>query len=166
MSVIFEYFWVADRDAAVEWAIGPGGDWLGERPRDEAGVDRLDVKRIDAHVVLGRLVAFAEAGSSDSGTGPQQVWPDPDKVPCPHETYPLAGTAWDSGLILEHIPESWRDTLAGVVADAVPMLALQWCDIAEMSWDYEEAADCVRMFVGLAQRAKAAGAQLYCRFCA
>ncbi|MER6379172.1 hypothetical protein [Streptomyces sp. NPDC001250] len=52
-------------------------------------------------------------------------------MPYPHETYPLAGTAWDSG-----------------------------------SWDYEEAAECVCMFVGLAQRARAAGAQLYCRFCA
>lgn len=164
--MIFEYFWVADRDAAVEWAIGPGGDWLAERPGDGAGVDRFDVKSVDAHVVLGQLVAFAEGRPFDSGTGPLLVWPDPDGVPRPHERHPLVGTAWDTGLILEEIPESWRDTLAGVVEDAVPMLALQWCDIAEMRWDYEEAAECTRTFVALARRARAAGAQLYCRFCA
>ncbi|MEV6054632.1 hypothetical protein [Streptomyces sp. NPDC052107] len=166
MSVIFEYFWAADRDVAVEWAIGPGGDWLGERPREETGVDGFDVKRIDAHVVLGQLVAFAEGRPFDSRTGPRLVRPDPDEVPYPHDTCPSAGTAWDSGVILERTPESWRDTLAGVVEDAVPMLSLQWCDIEEMRWDYEEAAECVRMFAGLARRARAAGAQLYCRFCA
>ncbi|SOE28436.1 hypothetical protein [Streptomyces sp. OK228] len=164
MSVIFEYFWVADRTAAVEWAIGPGGDWLGERPGDEAGVDWFDVKRIDADVVLGKLVAFADTGLLDRGAAPRLIWPDPDEVPRPHETYPLAGTAWDTGLILEEIPETWRDALAGIGEDAVPMLALQWCDIDEMSFDYEGAAECVRDFAGLARRARAAGAQLYCRF--
>ncbi|MEU6770390.1 hypothetical protein [Streptomyces sp. NPDC046759] len=164
MSVIFEYFWVADRAAAVEWAIGPGGDWLGERPGDAAGVDWFDVKGIDAHVVLGQLVAFAGAGLLDSGAAPRLIWPDPDAVPYPHETCPAAGTAWDTGLILEEIPRSWRDTLAGVVEEAVPMLALQWCDIAEMRWDYEQATEGVRMFAGLARRASEAGAQLYCRF--
>ncbi|MFF7971128.1 hypothetical protein [Streptomyces sp. NPDC007905] len=162
MSTIFEYFWVADRNTAVEWAIGPGGDWLGERPRDDAGVDWFDVKRLDADIVLGRLVSFAEGRPSGSPAEPRLVWPDPDEVPRPHETFPLAGTAWDSGLILEEIPESWRDTLAGIVEDAVPMLA--WCDIEEMPCDYAEAEESVRLFVGLASRAKAAGAQLYCRF--
>ncbi|MEV6834695.1 hypothetical protein AB0N17_09290 [Streptomyces sp. NPDC051133] len=36
MSVVFEYFRVADRRAAVEWAIGPDGDWLAGRSSGRA----------------------------------------------------------------------------------------------------------------------------------
>ncbi|MEV6294279.1 hypothetical protein AB0M41_28430 [Streptomyces sp. NPDC051896] len=150
MGVSHEYFLAGDRGTAVERATGPG-------------VDGLDAGGMDPHLALPRLVAFAAGIPPARGERPELVWPDPDEVPSPHETLVASGTAWDDGTYLEELPDAWRDTLDDVVEDAVPMLALQACDIGEAHFaDYLHAEDSIRTFVGLAHRARAEGAHLYC----
>ncbi|KOV69186.1 hypothetical protein [Streptomyces sp. MMG1121] len=164
MGVLYDYFHAADRRTAVERAIGPDGDWLSEaRPR-EAGAGWLETKHTDPDVVVAKLVVFAEGIPSGGADRPELVWPDPDEVPYVQGTMPAAGTAWDSGMTLRELPDAWRDALAGVVEDALPMLALQWWDIEELDFaDYRHAEGTVRDFVGLARRARTAGEHLYCR---
>ncbi|WP_433453223.1 hypothetical protein ACQPXS_34075 [Streptomyces sp. CA-142005] len=150
MGVSHEYFLAGDRGMAVERATGPG-------------VDGLDAGGMDPHLALPRLVAFAAGIPPARGERPELVWPDPGEVPYPHETPAASGTAWDDGTYLEELPDAWRDTLDDVVEDAVPMLALQACDIGEAHFaDYLQAEDSIRTFVGLAHRARAEGAHLYC----
>lgn len=166
MSTFYDYFWAADRATAVDWAIGPGGDWLHGGSLDAVCADRLEVKGLDPNVVLGKLVSFASGIPFGSLMDPELVWPDPAEWPYGRQAPPGAASPWDSGLILQELPESWLDTLAGVVEDAVPMLALQWFDIEEMRFaDYLDAKDSVQTFVALARRARAAGARLYCSSC-
>ncbi|MEU1406465.1 hypothetical protein ABZ471_29585 [Streptomyces sp. NPDC005728] len=166
MSTVYDYFWAADRATAVDWAIGPNGDWLHGGSLDAECADRLEVKRLDPNVVLGKLVSFAAGIPFGNVVDPELVWPDPGEWPYGRQPPPGSASPWDSGLILQELPESWRDTLAGVVDDAVPMLALQWLDIEEIRFaDYLDAEDRVRTFVAMARRARSAGARLYCSCC-
>ncbi|MFF3917257.1 hypothetical protein ACFYZB_27945 [Streptomyces sp. NPDC001852] len=144
MGVSHEYFLAGGRGTAVDQVIGPDGERL--------GVDGLDVGGIDPHLALDRLIAFATGTPPARGTKPEPVWPDPDEVP--HS---------DGGAFLEELPDAWRDALADVVEDAVPMLALQACDMDDAHFaDYLHAEDSIRRFVGLAHRARTEGAHLYC----
>jgi len=155
MGVSHEYFLAGDRGTAVERVIGPDGEWL--------GLDGLDVGNMGPHLALPRLIAFATGIPPARGERPELVSPDPDEAPYPHETPVVSGTAWDEGTFLEELPDAWRDALADVVEDAVPMLALQACDIDEAYFaDYLHAEDSIRTFVGLAHRARTEGAHLYC----
>ncbi|MFB7503027.1 hypothetical protein [Streptomyces broussonetiae] len=168
MGVLFDYFAAADRPTALDWAIGPGGDWLAEgQSLDEAGADWIDMKGIDPHVVLGQLVAFAEGRPYDvHGTGPELLWPDAREWPPERPAAPGAESPWDSGLHLTELPDAWRDRLAAIEEEHVPMLALQWYDIEEV--DFTDFPDCeatIRSFAGLASRARGAGTHLYCRCC-
>ncbi|GHE01566.1 hypothetical protein [Streptomyces alanosinicus] len=130
----------------------------------ETEADWLATKHTEPNVVVAKLVAFAAGLRFDDVDTPALVWPDPDEVPYVHEALPAAGTAWDSGITLQELPDAWRDALAQVVEDAVPMLALRWWDIAELDFaDYRHAEESVRDFVGLARRARTAGEHLYCR---
>ncbi|MGW2704506.1 hypothetical protein [Streptomyces sp. NPDC001340] len=163
MSVVYDYFWAADPATAVDWAIGPDGDWLRGGSLDAMCADRLEVKGLDPNVVLGKLVSFAAGIPFDSVVDPELVWPDPVEWPYGRQAPPGTASPWDSGLILQCLPDSWRNTLAGVVEDAVSLLALQWFDIEEIRFaDYLDAQDSVRMFVGMARRARSAGARMYC----
>ncbi|MER6569673.1 hypothetical protein ABT288_26645 [Streptomyces sp. NPDC001093] len=155
MGVSHEYFLAGDRGTAMGRVIGPDGEWL--------GLDGLDVGNMDPHLALPRLITFAAGIPPARGEGPELVSPLPDEVPYPHETPVVSATAWDDGSFLGELPDAWRDALADVVEDAVPMLALQACDIAEAHFsDYLHAEDSIRTFVGLAQRARTEGAHLYC----
>ncbi|WP_330460350.1 hypothetical protein OIB37_27855 [Streptomyces sp. NBC_00820] len=164
MGVLYDYFHAADQATAVDWAIGPAGDRLNGRSLDEAGADWFDAKNMDPNVVLGQLVAFAEGIPFGSLTDPEMVWPDPVEWPYGRPAPSGTESPWDTGLVLQQLPDGWRDALAGVVEDAVPMLALQWYDIEEIRFaDFLHAQSSVRTFVGLARRARAARASLYCR---
>ncbi|MET7288464.1 hypothetical protein [Streptomyces sp. NPDC005573] len=164
MGVLYDYFHAADPVTAVDWAIGPDGDRRGGRSLDAAGADWFDAKGMDPNVVLGQLVAFAEGIPFGSLTEPEMVWPDPEEWPYGRPAPSGTGSPWDAGLVLQQLPDGWRDALAGVVEDAVPMLALQWYDIEELRFaDFLDAQSSVRTFVGLARRARSAGASLYCR---
>jgi hypothetical protein len=139
----------------VERVIGADGAWL--------GADGLDVGGMDPHLALPRLIAFATGTPPARGERPELVSPDPDEVPYPDETLVVSGTVWDEGTFLEELPDAWRDALADVVEDAVPMLALQACDMGDAHFaDYLHAEDDIRTFVGLADRARTEGAHLYC----
>ncbi|MCC5473863.1 hypothetical protein [Streptomyces barringtoniae] len=168
MGVLFDYFAAADRPTAVDWAIGPGGDWTAEgQSLDEAGADWIDMKGIDPHVALGQLVAFTEGRPYDvHGTGPELLWPDQREWLPERPAAPGAESPWESGLHLTELPDAWRDRLASIEDEHVPMLALQWYDIEEFDFaDFPACEDCIRTFAGLARRARDAGAHLYCRCC-
>ncbi|MFE9448902.1 hypothetical protein [Streptomyces sp. NPDC006739] len=168
MGVLYDYFGAADPATAVEWAIGPGGDHRQEGPSlDEAGADWIDMKGMDPHLALGQLIAFAEgvpfAGQRDK---PELIWPDLRQWPEPTGSEPDPGSPWESGLLLMALPDRWRDVLAEVAEEFVPMLAMQWSFTDEAVFaDQSTAEDCVRAFTGLARRARAAGSGLYCCCC-
>ncbi|MFI0998596.1 hypothetical protein ACIP10_07845 [Streptomyces galbus] len=175
MGVLCDYFHAADGATAVEPAIGPGGDWLSGTSLEDAGADWIDAKGIDPDVVLAQLVGFAEGASAARATvegssvdggpadGPELVWPD---VPYPPGGSDEPGSAWDTGLILQQLPDRWRDVLAALPEDALPGVAARWGGIEELHFaDPRDAEDAVVTFVRLAGRARAAGAHLYCRCC-
>ncbi|MGW5769507.1 hypothetical protein ACWEVY_10205 [Streptomyces longwoodensis] len=180
MGVLCDYFHAGDGASAVELAIGPGGDWLSGTSLEDAGADWIDAKGIDPDVVLAQLVAFAEGafvegtfvGSASVGSvcvdggpadGPELVWPD---VPYPGGGSEEPGSPWETGLILQQLPDRWRDVLAALPEDAVPAAAARWGGIEELYFaDPRDAEDAVVTFVRLAGRARAAGAHLYCRCC-
>ncbi|WP_053914028.1 hypothetical protein VM636_16755 [Streptomyces sp. SCSIO 75703] len=161
MGVLYDYFRAGDHAAAVELGIGPGGDWRAGRSLEEAGADRVDAKNLDPVVVLGQLVAYAEGVPfGDLPDGPVLVWPG---EPHPRgEVEP--GSPWDTGLILQHVPDRWRDVLAALPEDAIPTVAARWCGIEEADFAGPlDAERTVAQFTGLARRARRAGVRLYCR---
>ncbi|MEV7684952.1 hypothetical protein ACFW1F_15930 [Streptomyces bungoensis] len=164
MGVLYDYFHAADRATAVDRAIGPGGGGPAARSLDEAGADWFDAKGMDPNVVLGKLVGFAQGIPFGSVAEPEMVWPDPVAWPYGRQAPPGVSSPWEAGLVLQELPDGWRDTLAAVDEEALPMLALQWYDIEEVRFaDFLDAQAAVRLFVGLARRAGAAGGSLYCR---
>jgi len=162
MGVLYDYFHASDHSAAVDRAIGPGGDWLRGVSLEQAGVDRVDAKGLDPNVVLAQLVAYAEAVPfADQGDQPELVWPE---TPYPRGEPTEPGSPWETGLILQQLPDRWRDVLADLPEEAVPMVAAQWYEIEEVDFaDYLDVKDTVDTFVALAGRARAADAHLYCR---
>ena len=162
MGVLYDYFHAADRTTAVDQAIGPGGDRLRGTSLQEAGVDWVDAKGLDPDIVLAQLVAYAEAVSfPDQADEPELVWPEP---PYPQGEPTEPDSPWNTGLLLQELPDRWRDVLADLPADAVPMVAAQWYEIEEVDFaDYLDVKQTVEMFVALAGRARAADAHLYCR---
>ncbi|WP_052768708.1 hypothetical protein [Streptomyces humi] len=162
MGVLYDYFHATDHATAVEQAIGPGGDWLSGTTLEEAGADWIDAKGLDPNVVVGQLVACAEGipFSAQQDT-PDLIWPEPP--------YPREGTAdpdspWDTGLLLQQLPDRWRDILAGLPEDAVPVVAARWYEIEEVDFpDRLTAENTITVFTALASRARTTGAHLYCR---
>ena len=162
MGVLYDYFYATDHTTAVNQAIGPDGDWLRGTSLEEAGVDWIDMKGLDPHVVLAQLVHYAEAVPlSDRADQPELIWPAP---PSPRSEPVDPDSPWNVGLFLEQLPDRWRDVLAGLPDDAVPMVAAQWYEIEEVDFvDYLAAKDTVDTFRALASRARTAGAHVYCR---
>jgi hypothetical protein len=165
MGVLYDYFQAPDRATAVNWAIGPSGDWTNCLPLDEIGADWIDAKGTDPVIVLGELVGHASSvpfgGRRDE---PAVVWPDLTEWPYPRGADTDDQSPWHLGLTLQELPDSWRDTLAGIGDDAVPTVAAQWYGVEEARFaDQLDAEYCARMFIALARRAQAAGTRLYCR---
>ncbi|MFD4501812.1 hypothetical protein [Streptomyces sp. NPDC058457] len=162
MGVLYDYFHAADHTTAVNQAIGPDGDWLRGTSLEETGADWIDAKSLDPNVVLGQLVAYAEGiPFADQQDAPELVWPEP---PYPEDEPTDLDSPWGTGLVLQQLPDHWRDILAALPEDAVPMVAAQWYEIEEVGFaDYLDAKDTVGTFTALAFRARMAGAHLYCR---
>ncbi|MGW1756729.1 hypothetical protein [Streptomyces mirabilis] len=162
MGVLYDYFHATDRTTAVNQAIGPDDDWLRGTSLEEMGADWIDAKGLDPNVVLAQLVAYAEGVSfTDQQDAPELIWPEP---PYPQGEPTDPDSPWNTGLILERLPDRWRDILATLPDDAVPMVAAQWYEIEEVDFaDYLHAKDAVATFMALACRARMAGAHLYCR---
>ncbi|MGV9840691.1 hypothetical protein ACWDUB_01075 [Streptomyces fungicidicus] len=162
MGVLYDYFHATDRTTAVNQAIGPDGNWLRGTPLEETGADWIDAKGLDPNVVLAHLVAYAE-GSPFTGQQdtPELIWPEP---PFPQGEPTDPASPWTTGLILQQLPDRWRDVLATLPEDGVPMVVAQWCETEEVDFaDYLVARDAVATFMALACRARIAGAHLYCR---
>ncbi|WP_336109951.1 hypothetical protein [Streptomyces sp. PTD9-10] len=164
MGVLYDYFHATDHTTAVNQAIGPDGDWLRGTSLEEVGADWIDAKGFDPNVVLAQLVAYAEGVQfRDQQDSPELVWPEP---PYPQGESVEPDSPWETGRVLEQIPDRWRDVLADLPEDAVPMVAAHWYEIEEIDFaDYLHAKDMVDMFKSLASRARTAGAHLYCRCC-
>ncbi|MEW1779353.1 hypothetical protein [Streptomyces sp. NPDC086777] len=162
MGVLYDYFRASDHTTAVDRAIGPGGDWLRGTPLAESGADWIDAKGLDPDVVLGQLVAHAEGiPFADRQDAPELVWPEP---PYPHGEPTGPDSPWDTGLVLQQLPDHWRDVLADLPEDAVPTVTAQWYEIEEVAFaDPLDAEHTVLTFTALALRARTAGDHLYCR---
>lgn len=167
MGVIHDYFRAPDVATAIEWAVGPSGDW--REPcgggLDDLGADWFEAKGIDVHVVVGQLVAFVEGVPFEirRGEGPRLVWPDQDAWPYGEER---AGedSPWETGLLVQVMPEAWVATLAGACDDHVPMLAAQWMEIPEVAFgDFTDAQGAVEQFRAIARRARDHGHGVYVR---
>ena len=164
MSALYDYFRAPDSDTAIEWAIGPGGDWRRYSTLEEHGADWMDAKNFNPFLVLGQLIAFAQGiPFDDLGTEPALVWPDREAWP-PGEQRPGQESPWDAGPTLEHVPEEWVNTLADIDDEGVHGLALQWATIEEVSFaDVADAEYCIEEFRALARRAREHGQGLYCK---
>ncbi|MEY9858628.1 hypothetical protein ABH935_004243 [Catenulispora sp. GAS73] len=167
MGVFHDYFRAPDPATAIAWAVGPGGDWRepAEVGLDDHGADWFEAKGLDVHVVVGQLVAFAEGVPFKvrRGAGPRLVWPDQEAWPYGEER-PGEQSPWESGLLLQVMPEDWVTTLAAVTDDHVPMLAAQWMEIPEVTFvDFVEARSSVEQFRALARRAESHGHSVFSR---
>ncbi|MFE0515854.1 hypothetical protein [Streptomyces sp. NPDC058964] len=162
MGVLCDYFHATDHTLAVNQAIGPDGDWLQGTSLEEAGADWIDAKGLDPNVVLAQLVVYAEGvGFAEQQDKPELIWPT---QPYPQGEPIEPDSPWETGLLLQKLPDRWRDILASLPEDAVPMVAAQWYEIQEIDFaDYLDAKNAVETFMALAARARAAGAHLYCR---
>jgi hypothetical protein len=164
MGVLYDYFHATDHTTAVRQAIGPDDDRPGGTSLPETGADRFDTKGLDPNVVLAQLVTYAEGvNSTDQQDRPELVWPD---LPYPKGEPTDPDSPWNTGIILQQLPDRWRDILADLPEEAVPMVAAQWYEIEEVDFaDYLAVKDSVDMFTALARRARMAGAHIYCRCC-
>jgi hypothetical protein len=164
MSVLHDYFRAPDPDTAIDWAVGPGGDWHQHSGLDEHGADWIGAKNLDPFVVLGQLIAFAhDVPFDDLDTTPPLLWPDQNAWP-PGEVCPGRESPWDEGLTLVRLPEEWVTTLAGIDDEQVPRLALRWAAIEEIRFADAAAAEAlIETFRSLARRTCRHGQGLYCR---
>lgn len=159
MGVLHDYFRAPDAATAIAWAVGS------EAGLDDHGADWFDAKGLDVHVVVGQLVSFAEGVPFEirRGEGPRLVWPDQETWPY-GEVRPGEESPWESGLLLEMMPEAWVATLASVNDDHLPMLAAQWMEIPEVAFDdFADAKSAVEQFRGLARRTRGQGHSVFVR---
>ncbi|MGW5637040.1 hypothetical protein [Streptomyces sp. NPDC003832] len=157
MGVLHGYFQASDHTTAVDAAIGPYGGLL-----PPAGADRPSTPGPAPDVALAVLVVYAEgAPFAVQPDGPELVWPAPRDLG--QEPGPGDG-AWDTGLVLQRLPDRWRDVLAALPEDAVPLVAARWHESDEVDHpDYAVTLDTVEALSRLARRARSAGGHLYCR---
>lgn len=163
MSVLHDYFRAPDEATAIEWAVGPGGDWHMGPSLDEHGVDWIDAKNLDPVVVLGQLVCFAQDATFEIASKPTLVWPDLDEWPYGLQR-PGQESPWESGLTVERIPPSWMETLAKITDTRIAAIAGRWMETPEVYFaDLAAASEIVAEFSRLASRARDRGHELFCR---
>jgi hypothetical protein len=67
-------------------------------------------------------------------------------------------------MLLEMMPETWVATLASVSDDHLPMLAAQWMEVPEVTFDdFADAKGAVEQFRTLARRTQAQGHSVFVR---
>jgi len=166
MSVLYDYFRAPDSRSAIDWAIGPGGDWrqYSGTGLDDHGADWIDAKNLDPSVVLGQLIAFAQGVLFQAlSATPVLIWPDKQSWP-PGEQRLGQQSPWDEGLFLEQLPDEWITLLADIDDEQLPRLAQQWMSIEEISFaDPDDAKDSIETFCALARRTRDHGHNLYCK---
>ncbi|GAA2025958.1 hypothetical protein GCM10009839_25330 [Catenulispora yoronensis] len=167
MGILHDYFRAPDLSAAIEWSVGPDGDWRRHSGTglEDNGADWFDAKGLDPDVVLGQLVAFAVGAPLDvqaSASAPVLVWPDAQAWP-PDEDRPGQESPWETGLLLQRLPDKWVTDLAEIDDEHMPMIALQWMDIPEAPFSgFTVAQETVDRFRALARRTRDHGHGLYC----
>jgi hypothetical protein len=169
VGVLIDYFRAPDGETALR--LLDQGDGVPHGPATVgAGVDALDAKGIDPHVVLGQLVALILGVPwSVDLIDTVGVWP-------PEETKPRSAeemdrlpeeSRWHTGPWLEELGDRIRDAFAGVDDHALPAIADAWARIEEFGghMDAALALDISESFVALARRARQADDRLYCWIC-
>jgi hypothetical protein len=169
VGVLFDYFRAPDGETALRLldqgeGVPPGPATVG------AGVDALDAKGIDPHVILGQLLGLILAVPwSVDLVDTVGVWP-------PEETKPRSlgemerlpeDSPWNTGPWVEQLDDRIRDAFAEVDDYALPSIAEQWARIEEFRghMDAAHALDIIEDFVALARRARQADDRLYCWIC-
>ncbi|MCO5974372.1 hypothetical protein [Actinoallomurus soli] len=169
MGVLFDYFRAPDREAALR--LLDEGDGVPTGPATiGAGVDALDAKGIDPHVILGRLLGLILAVPWSVGLVETVcVWPPEETKPRSREEMERLPeeSPWNTGPWVEEIDDRLRDAFAGVDDYALPSIADQWARIEEFDghMDASLALDIIEGFVALARRARQANDRLYCWTC-
>ena len=161
---IHDYFRANDAKAAMQAMdrlVGP----LGPDP----AFDGVATKNIDPTVMLGKLVAFIRAMPWKVRIVPIAViWP-PGPKPVTKEEYDQlpADSPWRHGPWLQELDNEARNTLASVDDTRIPGLAVMWANIDEFKVyrkvgyvTIESMLELINNLVGLARRARDAGAHL------
>jgi hypothetical protein len=169
VGVLFDYFRAPDGKAALR--LLDQGDGAPSAPAAiGTGVDALDAKGIDPHVMLGQLVGLILAVPWSVGlVQTVGVWP-------PEETKPRSleemdqlpeESPWKADLWLEELDDRIRDAFAEVDDYALPSVADEWARIEEFGghMDATLALEIAEGFVALARRAREADDRLYCWTC-
>jgi hypothetical protein len=169
VGVLIDYFRAPDKATALR--LLDQGDGVPRGPATiGSGVDALDLKGIDPHVTLGRLLGLIlTVPWSVDLVETFGVWP-------PEETKPRSleemnrlpeESPWKTGPWLEELADRIRDAFADVDDYALPSIAGSWARIEEFDghMDATLALDIVEDVVALARRARQAGDRLYCWTC-
>jgi hypothetical protein len=152
MGVLCDYFRAADDAAAIslmEQTDGGPVAVAGDGP-----LDAIDLKGIEPHVILGRLVALVAGVPWHSRlVSTELLWSGGDEGP------------W-----MMSIEDTARDTLAAVVPGAqTSELSAEWGRIEELAQPGPLPADqlvpVIEEIAGLARRARDTGEHLYCWCC-
>ncbi|MFC9285308.1 hypothetical protein [Streptomyces sp. NPDC057052] len=166
MGILQDYFRAPDASAAIELAVGPGGDIDQHSGTllDDHGIDWFDAKGIDPYIALGQLIAFVKGiPFAARATAPALVWPDERLWP-QGEVRPGQTSPWEGGLFLQQLPDEWIATLAGIQDEHLPLLARRWRDIPEANFtDVHAVQATIVEFRALARRARDHGHGVYCR---
>ncbi|MDG4785246.1 hypothetical protein O7626_04740 [Micromonospora sp. WMMD1102] len=157
MGVLYDYFRAPGDDAVRALMAATGG--CSPDPTAHPWTDVLALKGLDPMVVLGRLVGFVLEEPWQPDLVPADlVWPAPEQTD---------GGDRDGPWVLT-VGERARDALAGVTAERVPGLAVQWIGIEELrdfGPDLEMAESVLTDLAGLARAARSEGDSLYCWCC-
>jgi hypothetical protein len=169
VGVLIDYFRAPDGETALR--LLDQGDGVPHGPATVgAGVDALDAKGIDPHVILGQLVGLILVVPwSVDLVETVGVWP-------PEETKPRSleemgrlpeKSPWNTGPWLDELGDRIRDAFAEADDYALPAVADEWARIEEFGghMDATLALDIIEGFVALARRARHADDRLYCWMC-
>ncbi|MFD8478416.1 hypothetical protein [Kitasatospora sp. NPDC059673] len=148
MGVLFGYFAAADDDDALEAVVRDDDEPFG------AGYDGVVVKGIDPMVVLGPAEELV------TGRSAAELRADPRRAA-------LVGMAEGGEVVVLTLSDTFRGALGQLHEDAALLheVAERWAATEDMVHDQAELAEFLSELSGIAVRAEAGGARLYCWAC-
>ncbi|MFC4535594.1 hypothetical protein [Sphaerisporangium dianthi] len=165
MSAMHDYYRAPDRAAAT---LRPDDLRAPAKPLPGAPVfDVVETKWVDPEGSLGSLVAVIEGVPySDDLVETVTLYPPVPGMPATGEERPALPEDFGyEGPVIEELPVTARDALAGVEDGRLAEVARRWT-IEPLSGFHEgdDVLDLVRDLVALARRARKDGQSLYCRW--
>ncbi|MFG2695940.1 hypothetical protein ACIHEI_36905 [Kitasatospora sp. NPDC051984] len=147
MGTLIGYFAATDDDDALGAIVRDDDEPFG------AGYDEVVVKGIDPVVML------EPAEELVTGRSPAELRADPRRAA-------LVGMIEDGEVVVLALSDAFRDALAQHEDAALREVAERWAVAEGVHYEPADLADFLRELAGLASRAVAGGARLYCWACA